>query len=512
MATRRVTSKRGTDTSSGRGGSGNGFGNQIKPNAGRKETKSYSFTDKNMRAAGLRRVLELGNCEKNPEEEEHSSSGIVKSLNETGLKAFLRTSETKARNNAESRIWRLFWYDGIAAILVILKHLITIESCVSAILSSITTWILYTYHADWDARGDGEKPQSYGKSMSFLILTFFIIMPITTLLRLTYQRRELSLQHICKLKACAMAIYQCHATWTWNYKDGAKQLNRLEHSDDCLQLLIDFGDTITRFLTLPMTGYPRHRELNKGRHEEELTMAAAYSLFETAIGEYGTKLGLLTERMKECGFSASESSRVRQSERMLLEAAEYLREGKLYRTPQSMNALIIVFAVIGPAFYAPMFAQIGHEVGTVWFGVVYAAIISLAITALYEAVKLMEDPFVCYISIDGIDVYEELSIVYYFQLLRARSTIFPDAPPFGSLAATGLGDSASTTTGKTQRSTIHRRSSTRISSYSLILNGRPSSKTSTMAQRENTQNSSVIDLEAAIMEEFEEGHGTNSIG
>ena len=122
-----------------------------------------------------------------------------------------------------------------------------------------------------------------------------------------------------------MVIYTCHATWTWVTKDGVKQLNRLEHSDECLQLLIDFGDTITRFLTLPMTGYPRHRELNRGRREEELTMAAAYSLFETAVSEYGTKLGLLTERMKEYGFSPSEASRVRQSERMLLEAAEYLR-------------------------------------------------------------------------------------------------------------------------------------------------------------------------------------------
>ncbi len=158
-----------------------------------------------------------------------------------------------------------------------------------------------------------------------------------------------------------------------------------------------------------------------------------------------------------------------------------------------MNALITFFAVVGPAFYAPMFAQIGREVGTVWFGTVYAAIVSLAITALYEAVKLMEDPFVCYVTIDGIDVYEELSIVYYFQLLRARSTIFPDAPPFGSLAATGLGDSAST--GKRRRSTIHRRaSSSRISSYSLISNGRP------------TQNFSMTDLEsqAAIMEEYDE--------
>ena len=131
-------------------------------------------------------------------------------------------------------------------------------------------------------------------------------MPITTLLRITFQRREDALQHISKMKACAMSIYTCHATWTWVYKDETKpKLNRLKHSDECMELLVGFADTITRFLTLPLVGYPRHREIRSGRCEEELTIATAYSLFETAVSEYGTKVGLLTERMKEHGFSPS---------------------------------------------------------------------------------------------------------------------------------------------------------------------------------------------------------------
>jgi hypothetical protein len=108
------------------------------------------------------------------------------------------------------------------------------------------------------------------------------------------------------------------------------------------------------------------------------------------------------------------------------------REGKMYRTPQSINALITFFSLFGPSLYAPKFAQIGYELGSVYFGVAYAAIVSLSVTALYESVRLMENPFVCHASIDGIDVYEELSIVCYLQLLRARSTIFPNAPNFGT--------------------------------------------------------------------------------
>ena len=147
------------------------------------------------------------------------------------------------------------------------------------------------------------------------------------------------------------------------------------------------------------------------------------------------------------------------------------REGKLYRTPQSMNALITFFALFGPAFYAPTFAQIGHEFGTVWFGIVYAIIVSLAITALYEAVKLMEDPFVSYITIDGIDVYEELSIVYYFQLLRARSTIFPHAPSFGSSPAAFGGSARGSSVSAKKRQSM-RFSSSSLSTTALTASSR----------------------------------------
>ena len=294
-----------------RNDSSRGFGTQIKPTEGWQEMRSYDLTVKNRRASEAKLLQ-----------------------NDKVMKIFLQAKESEARSTAESRTFYIFCQDAAAAILVILRHLITIESAISCLLSTAATLTLYCFHADWDARygtgyaaenGGVAKPTSYGKSMSFLILSFFLIMPITTFLRITFMRRERALQHICKMKACAMATYQCHATWSWKYKEGEEKLDRLQHSDECLHLLTDLADTMTRFLTLPMTGYPRHREIARGRGEEETTIAAAYSLFETSVSVYGTKLGLLTERMKDHGFSPSEASRVRQSERMLLEASEYLR-------------------------------------------------------------------------------------------------------------------------------------------------------------------------------------------
>jgi hypothetical protein len=66
-----------------------------------------------------------------------------------------------------------------------------------------------------------------------------------------------------------------------------------------------------------MMGYPHHRETHCGHDEEAITIQAAYGLFETSIGYYGTKLELLVEKMNLAGFSPSEASRVQQSERML---------------------------------------------------------------------------------------------------------------------------------------------------------------------------------------------------
>lgn len=63
-------------------------------------------------------------------------------------------------------------------------------------------------------------------------------------------------------------------------------------------------------------------------------------------------------------------------------------------------------------------------------GVAFAVTTSLALSALYESVQVLEDPFVAVLTLDGIDVYEELAVLYYQQLVETRRTIFPNAPEF----------------------------------------------------------------------------------
>jgi len=49
----------------------------------------------------------------------------------------------------------------------------------------------------------------------------------------------------------------------------------------------------------------------------------------------------------------------------------------------------------------------------------------------------MEDPFVAFLALDGIDVKEEFEVLHFAQLLHTRKLVFPDAPeyPAGRRAA-----------------------------------------------------------------------------
>eukprot|EP00563_Minutocellus_polymorphus_P019363 CAMPEP_0197716882 /NCGR_PEP_ID=MMETSP1434-20131217/1625_1 /TAXON_ID=265543 /ORGANISM="Minutocellus polymorphus, Strain CCMP3303" /LENGTH=249 /DNA_ID=CAMNT_0043301335 /DNA_START=42 /DNA_END=791 /DNA_ORIENTATION=+ len=67
-------------------------------------------------------------------------------------------------------------------------------------------------------------------------------------------------------------------------------------------------------------------------------------------------------------------------------------------------------------------------------GIMFGVITSLALTALYESVDVLEDPFVASLTLDGIDVHEELSVLYWKTLTNARSVAFPHAAPLGEVA------------------------------------------------------------------------------
>ena len=111
---------------------------------------------------------------------------------------------------------------------------------------------------------------------------------------------------------------------------------------------------------------------------------------------------------------------------------------KWYRTPQALRSFARLFTVFLPAFYAPYYAQLARDLNSLAAGIMFAILTSLALTALFESICQLEDPFVSSVTLDGIDVYNELHVVNRRELFYLRDKVFfESAPPMQyELAAT----------------------------------------------------------------------------
>lgn len=57
-------------------------------------------------------------------------------------------------------------------------------------------------------------------------------------------------------------------------------------------------------------------------------------------------------------------------------------------------------------------------------------ILSIALTGLFECVRTLEDPFFLNLTMDGINVREELVVLAHQELVVARKMLFPKADDF----------------------------------------------------------------------------------
>ena len=103
---------------------------------------------------------------------------------------------------------------------------------------------------------------------------------------------------------------------------------------------------------------------------------------------------------------------------------------KLYRTPQALRSFARLFTVFLPPFYAPSYAEIALGLNSLAAGIIFSVLTSLALTALFETISQMEDPFLGHASLDGVDVDSELSSSFVVQCIMMRSHFFRDAEPF----------------------------------------------------------------------------------
>lgn len=276
-----------------------------------------------------------------------------------------------------------------------------------------------------------ESRDWHGGGMDWIVLGFAVVTPLTVTITLAFRRRELALEHISKIKSFCFQIYLGHCIWGWKGKD--QQLTPeqlLEHTDILLEHLVGIGDELSRFLTLPTSSRSYHRMMHSGRVKAAGIMEVAYRLLDSLYTQRILKISQLTEFLKDQGLSATEASRLRQYERFVGESIEMLRMIKMYRTPQALRSFGRLFTLFIPAFYSPAFAQLAKELDSLPMGIAFSIITPLILTALFQTMQVMEDPFVGFLALDRIDVNEEMEVLHFQQMISARRTLFPFAQKY----------------------------------------------------------------------------------
>lgn len=340
----------------------------------------------------------------------------------------LGEEEKRVRHQVAQKWWLTqFMQANFSNCLVFIIYLITAETLISC---GLTIGLTYFWHRNHEDSSEWE-----GGRIDFVLLGFAVVNPITVTIGLAFRRREQALYEIRRIRSYCFQIYISNAVWDWPGKDEKSGrieagINWLEHTDQVLEQLIAIGDELTGFLTLPTSSYSFHRTLKSGRKEAAQIIEVAYRLFDSLYTQRMTQLSLLNETLKSLGLSTSEASRIRQYERYIGEALEGLRMIKMYRTPQALRAFGRIFTLIIPPIYAPRFAQLALDLESLPMAFLFAAITPFCLTALFNCTHALEDPFVGYVTLDGIDVSEEFEVLHWHQLMNARKILFPHAEDF----------------------------------------------------------------------------------
>jgi hypothetical protein len=332
----------------------------------------------------------------------------------------LRGVETNLRTRSKKQnLLLLFIINGIATILIVLFYLISFESLLGITLC--VTLTIYTFRQIQD------ETDFNGNTMNWTLLSFAIVIPMSSSISMAFTRREKALASIAALRSLLFSIYQGHASWDWgtSLPTGRTQskVDWLKHSDEVLKDIMAMSHDLTRYLTMPSTSRARHRIMPHEKKQAHDGREFGDDLMNAVLTRVN-RISLYCEILKLEGLPGNEAARLRQWEREVVLQIETLQVIKEYRTPQAMRSLCRLFSVLLPPYYAPFYAQMAVDLNSLEMAIAFSILTSFALTALFESLTQMEDPFLAEITLDGIDVPRELQQIQYKSLLSQRNAIF----------------------------------------------------------------------------------------
>mmetsp|Transcript_25977 Transcript_25977/g.60310 ORF Transcript_25977/g.60310 Transcript_25977/m.60310 type:complete len:203 (-) Transcript_25977:1443-2051(-) len=149
-----------------------------------------------------------------------------------------------------------------------------------------------------------------GGSMSWVLLSFAVIFPMSASIQMAFARRERALKRMAIFRSTLTKLYGSHACWDWPLK-GLKSgradtsVDTLEHADSVLSELVDIGDDMYRYLTLPTSSRARHRMTASGVEDAAALNQIGRKIFSQIVLRVN-RLALFTEILKREGLPANE--------------------------------------------------------------------------------------------------------------------------------------------------------------------------------------------------------------
>ena len=364
-----------------------------------------------------------------------------------------KTGEESARNISKHCRLVLFFMDLHAAFLVFVTMLLNLESLLGLTLTVGATLLAYYFVL----AAEGAMDYEWNGSLPTVLLSFAVITPLSSSITMAFTRRENALKSLATFRSAVYNLYLAHASWDWSeahkkkgrrgcvennedmktvYGEQSKdnsndaKIDFMHHSETTIRQLIHLSDALYQYLMLPTATRARNRVTAKGRKESKQILSCGRSLFTLNVNGRMILISQLCEALKHRGMPGNEASRIRQWENFMTNAMEDLRNVKEYRTPQALRSFGRLFTMFLPAFYAPSYVQVARDTNSLAFGIAFGIVTSFALTALFECVRQLEDPFVSHVTLDAIDVREELVVLVYQELMTARSLMFPEANDF----------------------------------------------------------------------------------
>ena len=315
----------------------------------------------------------------------------------------------------------------LSSLIVIVTRLIGLEALLSMALSAGLT--VYVYNATED------NPAFDGGAMSWTLLTFAVVTPLSASVRMAFARREKALTYLKTIRSSMINMFIAHASWDWP-KRGQPESGRqackvdwMEYGDDVLNEMLSLIDELCMILLLPTSTRARHKVLPASVKEAKDVNDVSERIHKSLVGRMG-KLSAQCEYLKLQGLPGNEASRIRQWEQFILDSIEGLRLIKNYRTPQALRSYSRLLSVLIPPLFCPYYADLARSTGSLGLGIFYALLTAVALSDLFDCVAQLEDPFFGHTSLDGVDVQEELGECLSEHLLLLRKQTFSGAKPF----------------------------------------------------------------------------------